>query len=424
MLTLIMEANIHHHDDYLGTKSPPLEPVVPTLKPLASPDWLPLSPSRSPSPWKLPSVHSLLPHSRQKTDRKKRRKRHAADFNSRTPSPEKSSNPRGRKRYRKPQALQEDALLVDIMGGFNHPDIASRAGEEALPQSDDSDLEEMAHSRSVRRVDLPMLIQGTTIRSRPDSGSEDNIIAVDVVSAFDLKMDTAPEHCKEFRVANRRSVWALGRIVIDCTFAKDRTLELCCTFYVFQNLTSKLIMGMPFLDETQTLVKYQYRFQPRIVPTFRPIQLSSLSSPRRRLYCLVDPHPKLANADTGSEIDLMSLEYVIKRGFSMTAVGLSSSTVQFADGSTSELVGKMSVLIVLGTPEGFRNFTTFYVLDGLTSDVLLGEDFLSWTRRQRSRPIAMPFRLWIATILLLRSTESYGFTQRSHIFLGEWTHRP
>lgn len=247
-----------------------------------------------------------------------------------------------------------------------------------MPESDDSDLEEMATSRSIRGVDLPMIIQGSTIISR-QSGSEDNIIAVDVLSALDLKMDTAPEHRKEFRVANGRSVWALGQIVIMCAFAKDPTLELCCTFYVFQNLINKLIMGMAFLDETQTLVKYQYRFQPRIIPSFRPIQLSSLNSPRRRLYCLVDSQPKLANADTGSEMDLMSLEYALKRGFSMTTVGLSSSTVQFADGSTSELVGKVSVLIVLGTPEGFRLRTTFYVLDGLTSDILFGEDFLDNT---------------------------------------------
>ena len=265
------------------------------------------------------------------------------------------------------------------MGGSAHSDVAARAGEEALPQFDDSDVEEMVPSRSIRRVDLPMIIQGSTFISRPDSGSEENIMAVDVLSTLDLKMDTAPEHRKEFRVANGRSVWALGRIMIKCAFAKDCTVEHHCIFYVFQTLTSELIMGMPFLDETETLVKYQYRFQPRVIPSIRPVQLSSLNNPRKRLYCLVDSQPKLANADTGSDIDLMSLAYVLKRGFSMMAVGLRNSTVQFADGSTSELLGKVSVPIVLGTPEGLRLVTTFYVLDGLTCDILFGEDFLDKT---------------------------------------------
>lgn len=265
------------------------------------------------------------------------------------------------------------------MGDAAHPDIAARAGQETLPQSDDSDLEDITPFRSIRRVDLPMIIQGSTVIARPDSGSEENIIAADVLSTFDLKMDTAPEHRKEFRVANGKSVWALGRIMLKCSFANDRTLDFHCTFYVFKTLTSALIMGMAFLDETQTLTKYQYRLQPRTIRSFKPVQLSSLNNPRKRLYCLVNSQPRFANADTGSEIDLMSLEYVLKRDFPMTTVGLQSSTVQLADGSTSELVGKVSVLIILGTPEGPRLVTSFYVLEGLTCDILLGEDFLDKT---------------------------------------------
>lgn len=83
---------------------------------------------------------------------------------------------------------------------------------------------------------------------------------MDVLSTLDLKMDTPPEDRKEFRVANGRSVWQLGRITIKCAFAKDLTLELHCSFYVFKNLTSKLITGMPFLEKTHTLVKYQIDF--------------------------------------------------------------------------------------------------------------------------------------------------------------------
>lgn len=224
-----------------------------------------------------------------------------------------------------------------------------------------------------------MIIKGSTIISRPDSGSEENIIGIDLLSKLGLTMDTSPEHRKEFRIANGGLLRALGRALISCSFARDRTLELCCTFYVFRQLICPLLMGMPFLDETQTLVKHRYRLQIRTAPSFGPIQLNSLSSPRRRLYCLVNAQPKLANADTGSEIDLMSLAFVRERDFSMTAVGLRSSTVQFADGSTAELVGKVKVLIVLGTPEGPRIMTTFYVLEGLTCDILFGEDFLDET---------------------------------------------
>ena len=375
-----MAAEIYDSDDGLTTRSPPLSPVQVSI----FDRWESLPPSRSPSPWEMRPVSLISLYNLAEADWEKQRKRHFADFNSRTPSPtpspeQHSKRSRNRKRDRKSGPCNADAILVDLMGDLAHPDLAARAGEESLPQSDDSDLEDMNSFRSIRRMDLPMIIQGSTIISRPDSGSEENIIAADVLSTLELKMDNALEHRKEFRVANGRSVWALGRIIVKCSFAKDRTLDFNCTFYVFKNLTSALIMGMPFLDETQTLIKYQYRFQPRIIRPSGPVQLNSLNNPRKRLFCLINSQPRFANADTGSEIDLMSLEYVLKRGFPMTAVGLHSNTVQFADGSTAELVGKVSVLIVLGTPEGPRVVIIFYVLDGLTCDILLGEDFLDKT---------------------------------------------
>lgn len=227
-----------------------------------------------------------------------------------------------------------------------------------------------------RRVVLPMIVQGSTIISRPDSGSEENVIAADLISRLRLDIDSSPEYQKEFRVANGKFVRALGRVVLEVAFAKEPTTQLFCTFYIFTHLITPMIMGMFFLDSTETLVKYKHRSQAYTPPTTGPLQLCSLNSPRCRLYCQANSEPKLANADTGSEVDLMSLAYVQKRSFDMTAVDTRSSAVQFADGSTSDLVGKVEIQTVLGTRDGPRLTITFYVLKGLTCDILFGEDFL------------------------------------------------
>lgn len=227
-----------------------------------------------------------------------------------------------------------------------------------------------------RRVVLPMIIQGTTIISRPDSGSEDSIIAADLVSRLRVDIDSSPESQKEFRVANGKFVRALGRVVLEVAFAKEPSTQLFCTFYIFTHLIIPMIMGMSFLDSTETLVKYKHRLQAYTPPTAGPLQLCSLNSPRCRLYCQANSEPNLANADTGSEVELMSLAYVQKRGFNMTAVDTRSSAVQFADGSTSDLAGKVTIQIVLGTRDGPRLSITFYILKGLTCDILFGEDFL------------------------------------------------
>ena len=51
-------------------------------------------------------------------------------------------NSKGKKRHPKAQASQGDAVLIGFMGGLNHPDLATKAGEVALPQSDDSDVDD------------------------------------------------------------------------------------------------------------------------------------------------------------------------------------------------------------------------------------------------------------------------------------------
>ncbi len=60
----------------------------------------------------------------------------------RSPTPERlSRSSNSRRRRPRAQASQGDAVLIGLMGGLNHPDLATKAGEETLPQSDDSDIE-------------------------------------------------------------------------------------------------------------------------------------------------------------------------------------------------------------------------------------------------------------------------------------------
>ncbi len=228
-----------------------------------------------------------------------------------------------------------------------------------------------------QKMVLPMIIHGLTIDSRADSGSEENIISRDLISHLNLGIEDALEHRKEFRLANGNFVRALGRISIKCAFAKDPSTELCCTFYIFSQLISPIIMGMAFLDETETLVKYRHRLQPRPVRLLARLpQLCSLNNPRCRLLCIVDSLPSLANADTGSDMDLMSLAYVRSRGFVMTEVDLECSTIEFADATIALIVGKVDVPIVIGGDEEHQILNIFYVLEELTCDVLLSEEYL------------------------------------------------
>lgn len=56
-----------------------------------------------------------------------------------TPDPVSASNHKGPKRRPKNLASQGDAVLIGILGGQNHPDIANRAGEEPLNSASQSE---------------------------------------------------------------------------------------------------------------------------------------------------------------------------------------------------------------------------------------------------------------------------------------------
>lgn len=236
-----------------------------------------------------------------------------------------------------------------------------------------------------RQMELPIILRNpraigdSTIMSRPDSGSEENVMTADVAHSLLLDIDSTPACQKDFRVANGKLMKSIGRTMVHCGFAKEPTVELRCFFYVFWQLISPVIMGMAFLDETETLVKYRHRLQPRSVPPSLPFQICSLNYPRRQLYCLANSQPKFANADTGSEIDLMSLAYVQKRRFTIEKASPLRDTVQFADGSTSRLVGKVNVGIQIGADNSPCYWREFHILTDLICDILLGEDFLEDT---------------------------------------------
>ena len=285
------------------------------------------------------------------------------------------------------------------------------------------DQHSLAHvGKPRKRVELPIDILGSTYATCPDSGSQENIMAKAISDQLNLSIDDAAEHQKEFRMANGKVVKALGRTSVDCAFTKEPDSQHQCSFYVFKALIAPIIMGMAFLDATETLTKYKHRLQSSMVPHTGPLQLYGIDNPVQRIQCLADLRKVLANADTGSEIDLISLAYARRRGYRLEAVDFGDNRVQLADGSVAFLVGKVNIFIFVGdvdsefyTWEFLHNEIqrTFYVLKGLTSDMVLGEEFLDDTNAFETYRTALTFQesediyCHLDTIIWLRTPEKY-----------------
>jgi hypothetical protein len=158
-------------------------------------------------------------------------------------------------------------------------------------------------------------------------------------------------------------VTSVGQLLVECAFAEDPSGVWQCTFHVFERLIAPLIMGVAFLDETETLTKHKYRLQEQTPSIPSPLKVNSLGFPKRRILCYMDTKKIYANADTGSELELMSRAYARRRGYGVQLIPKGhSDQVQFADGSTTKLIGQVEADITFGSLKGDKYKQTFYVI--------------------------------------------------------------
>jgi hypothetical protein len=225
-------------------------------------------------------------------------------------------------------------------------------------------------------MDLPMIVRGLMIHSRPDSGCEENIMSAKIAAELDLSINQSAEHIKRFRVANGKEVEAIGMVSTYGCFPNEFHQEMRLDFYVFPQLVTPLIMGMSFLAKTHTLTTNTHRLMPREPRVSGPYRVSLVDSPRRRLRCIAASFPAIANPDTGSDVDLISLSYAMQRQLQLEPIHDEESEVEFADGSKARLTGKVTIPLIVCSESPLEGEMTFYVLNDLTCDILFGEHFL------------------------------------------------
>ena len=133
-------------------------------------------------------------------------------------------------------------------------------------------------------------------------------------------------------------------------------------------------MGREFLEHTETLSRFPGRMKRFMERASQFWRVFHLEKPRRMLKCSVNGKFCLVNADSGSEVDLISRQYALSRGYKISKLQKGKSRVQFANGEAVLLAG--TVEVDLSIPGADRGTMTLHVLDGLTSDILLGDDTL------------------------------------------------
>jgi hypothetical protein len=273
-------------------------------------------------------------------------------------------------------------VLLRIFG--NNPHRSSL--EQSLSMSSDAPLKALgtqsappkaSHSRvmnSIRKA-LRCSIGGSTCFARPDSGSDRDIITETFTADNGILVQRGEADKSIFKLGSGKLIQSLGRALVPLRIFGDSQSIEHRWFDVIAKCPVPLILGLDFIrkfklftQKKHLLVDCPYNFGNLPV-------LKWIGSPRERINFVADGRSLIAGADTGSDLDLMSLQCARRRGFKIDTNESARNRVMLADETIVETIGQVHVSSV--KLSHFDRFEmSFHVLPGLPCDVIFGEEFL------------------------------------------------
>jgi hypothetical protein len=210
--------------------------------------------------------------------------------------------------------------------------------------------------------ELPMIVEGREIRAQHDTDAvSGNFIARDLVGGLRLKILKEDDDYQQFSLGNRMGVQAVGRVSAVSAFARDSRTKMDCSLYVYKELVSPMIMGANFLEKAKTLPKFRHRLVDRVchampLPVLNLI--GSTQQDKRHLASYIDDRPTWLNADSGSDLDVMSLDSAIMHRHYINSRPKCRKRVQLADTTAVEIVGQVQVTLTMEDGSSYQTHLT------------------------------------------------------------------
>ncbi|KAK8067061.1 hypothetical protein PG997_013808 [Apiospora hydei] len=202
--------------------------------------------------------------------------------------------------------------------------------------------------KNVRRA-LAISINNHKEKACPDSGSSENIMREDWACDHKLKIRRTPrDRRRVFELGNGKSVRAVGRVYVNVEITRAAPSSLQprkrkVWFYVFEKCPVPIILGMPFLESEAIFTRNKHLLEACPKAYSDIDSLLWIGSPRNQIRCSLNGRQAVATVDTGSDINLMSLEYAKKNGHWIDDRPEVRHRLQFGDGSVAEIMGQVYV---------------------------------------------------------------------------------
>lgn len=230
-------------------------------------------------------------------------------------------------------------------------------------------------AKEYKRKAIQLVVKGITCFARPDSGSDRNIITAAFAKDHNVEIQRGKDDKDLFVMGNGQHMRSIGKALIPCSLLGGESHE-SYWFHVMSKCSVPIIMGLEFLHKIQLYTTNQHLlvdspFTFGNMPSFKWI-----GSPKGKMEFFADGHILEACADTGSDLDLMSLRCAIQRGFKVDRKR--KTRIMLADETVIETIGQVDLSSV--QLPGFDSFKmSFHVLPNLVCDVIFGEEFLEQT---------------------------------------------
>lgn len=250
---------------------------------------------------------------------------------------------------------------------------------DASPQAfgTQSAFPKVSHSQVINntRKALRCSIGGSTCFALPDSGSDRDIITETFAADNGILVQRGEADKSIFELGSGKLTQSVGRALVPLRIFGDSQSIENRWFDVIARCPVPLILGLDFIRKFKLftrnkhlLVDCPYNFGNL------PI-LKWIGSPRERIHFVADGRSLIAGADTGSDLDLMSLQCARRRGFKIDTRESAENRVMLADTTIVETIGQVHISSVrLSHFDSFK--MSFHVLPGLPCDVIFGEGFL------------------------------------------------
>lgn len=261
------------------------------------------------------------------------------------------------------------------------------------------------NTTNYRRKMVGMYLNDTPCFARPDTGSDRNIISAAFAADLGVEIHQSDNGNDQFVIGNGQYTESIGKAFIICRLPGGQD-DQSLWFHVMAKCSEPVIVGFEFVREVELYTKNKHLLVdcPSVAP---PIpSLTFMGSPKGRVEILADGKRLEACVDTGSDLDLMSINCTLQMGFHVDRskrnyVMLADQTIvetlgqvrvksielpQFdppldeqanlaiAEDPTAEEVDQAKILST--APDDEEDAMIFHVLENLVCDVILGEEFL------------------------------------------------